>query len=97
MSKNPDDEYFDAELIITGDSINDVPTVLDYTALDTRSKNTESAVKEMKQENIELKKEMQRMRDEWHALLSEPEKFMAMLNQVEKIRKVCIRTSLLLH
>jgi hypothetical protein len=64
LSKNPDDEYFDAELIITGDSINDVPTVLDYTALDTRSKNTESAVKEMKQENIELKKEMQRMRDE---------------------------------
>ena len=53
--------------------------VADYRALDTRSKNIEGAIKEKDQEIALLKKEMRNMRDEWHALLSEPEKFMEML------------------
>jgi N12 class adenine-specific DNA methylase len=36
---------------------------------------------QMNQENATLKKEINKMRDEWHALLSEPEKFMEMLQQ----------------
>jgi hypothetical protein len=42
---------------------------------------------QVNQENSELKKEMGNMRDEWHALLSEPEKFMEMLQEGRGIRK----------
>lgn len=56
-------------------------TILDYSSLEARSKNIESAMYEKDQEIIMLKRDMKNMRDEWHALLKEPEKFMTMLQE----------------
>ncbi|MGH9984427.1 MAG: tyrosine-type recombinase/integrase [Nitrososphaeraceae archaeon] len=56
-------------------------TILDYSGLDKRSKNIEIAMKEKDQEIVMLKRDMKNMRDEWHALLKEPEKFMEMLQE----------------
>jgi hypothetical protein len=56
-------------------------TVLGYSSLDARSKNIEVAMKEKDQEIVMLKKDIKDMKDEWHALLSEPEKFITMLQE----------------
>ncbi len=52
-----------------------------YSSLDARSKNIEVAMKEKDQEIVMLKKDIKDMKDEWHALLSEPEKFITMLQE----------------
>ena len=48
---------------------------------DTRNNTIENTLKEKDREIALLKRDMNDMRDEWHALLSEPEKFMAMLQE----------------
>jgi integrase len=48
---------------------------------ETRDNTIESTLKEKDREIALLKRDMHSMRDEWHALLSEPEKFMAMLQE----------------
>jgi integrase len=48
---------------------------------ETRDNTIEDALKEKHREIALLRRDMQNMRDEWHALLSEPERFMAMLEE----------------